>query len=106
MNIDKNSSTIIGNMNTEDKDVFVDRLVTYKKHLEDNITSYYKKIESLSYDIDMINACICSISGHKFTDFKKYDEMYQRRCTVCGKVERYFDNSIDDFIVDDSIKRR
>lgn len=84
----------------------MDRLLSYKKHLEDNIYSYYKKIESLSYDIDMINACICSISGHKFTDFKKHDEMYQRRCTVCGKVERRFDNSIDDFIVDDSIKRR
>lgn len=106
MNLDKNSSTIIENMSEDNIKVFMDRLLAYKKHLEDNIASYYKKIESLSYDIDMINACICSISGHKFTDFKKYDGMYQRRCTVCGKVERSFDNSIDDFIVEGSIKRR
>lgn len=106
MNLDKNSSTIIENMSEDNIKVFMDRLLAYKKHLEDNIASCYMKIESLNEDVDKINACICSVSGHKFTEFKKYDEMYQRRCTVCGKVERYFDNSIEDFVVDGSIKRK
>lgn len=78
----------------------IEQLISLKNKKFKELKKYEELLLECKKSIDEINAQICFINGHTFSDWRQLQNLgldkncyYERRCEVCGKIERSYDVS-------------
>lgn len=102
------SNNFLGNISFIDEEeevVLLKWLLEYRDNIMNDIDVYSKKVNSLNEDLKNVSRAICDISTHQFGNWKKYDDIYIRRCSMCGMVEKSIVPT-EDFVNDNRIVKK
>lgn len=106
--MDKNNNFIgdISFINEEEEVVLLKWLLEYRNNIMNDIDIYTKKVNSLTDDLKNVSRAICDISCHQFGTWKKYEDIYVRRCSMCGMIEKSISSPTEDFVNDNRIVKK